>query len=62
MTTYDEIDSISASDKNDIIAVWYDFLSGSLSAESVCQHFHCLTGHRESLDSVEWWVSEWRGW
>ena len=35
MTTYDEIDSISATDKNDIIAAWYDFLAGSLSAEAV---------------------------
>ena len=61
MTTYDEIDSISATDKNDIIAAWYDFLGGSLSAEAVCQHFHCLTGHWEILDGIEWWISEWRG-
>ena len=62
MSTHDNIESISNRDKQDIINTWDRFLSGEISVQAVEQHFHVLTGERECLDSIEWYVTEWRGW
>lgn len=61
MNAYDEIETIGNKAKLDIIAAWDQFINGSISVKSLEQHFHMMTGHNESLDSIEWYVIEWRG-
>jgi hypothetical protein len=62
MAAYDDIETIGNSAKNDIIQAWDQFIDGTISAKSLEQHFHMMTGHNESLDGIEWYVTEWRGW
>lgn len=68
MSQYDDINSIGYVDKQDMIEVYSSLIDEPLSADdygkavkSVEQHFHCLTGWALSLDQIEWYITEWRG-
>lgn len=72
MSQYDEINSIGYVDKQDMIEVYMGLIDEPLSVDedsqgydkavkSVEQHFHVMTGHNVSLDEIEWYVSQWRG-
>lgn len=68
MSQYDDIQSISNIDKQDIIEVYTGLIDEPLdqddynkAVKSVEQHFHCITGHNVSLDEIEWYVTQWRG-
>jgi hypothetical protein len=68
MSQYDDIQSISNSDKQDMVNVYMDLVSEPLSADdydkavrSVEQHFHVLTGWNLSLSEIDWYVADWRG-
>lgn len=68
MSQYDDIQSISNSDKQSIINAYTRLTDDPLSADdygkavkSVEQHFHMLTGWNLSLDEIEWYVTDWRG-
>ena len=67
MSQYDEINSISNKDKQDIIEGYHQLMLESpdddyqACVSSMIQHFHMLTGHKVSLADVSWYVSDWRG-
>lgn len=68
MSQYDDIQSISNSDKQEIIEVYMSLIDKPLdqddynkAVKSVEQHFHMLTGWALSLDQIEWYITEWRG-
>lgn len=60
MSVYDDIETIGNAAKNDIILAWCDFLDLKITEKSMRQHFHVMTGHNESIDSIEWYVNKWR--
>lgn len=68
MSQYDEINSIGYADKQDIIQVYSSLIDEPMAddnygkaVKSVEQHFHCLTGWSLSLDQIEGYITDWRG-
>lgn len=69
MSQYDEINSIGYTDKQDMIEVYSSLIDEPMAndaeydkaVKSVEQHFHMLTGWSLSLDQIEWYITEWRG-
>jgi hypothetical protein len=61
MSVHDEIECIGNTAKNEIILAWFDYLDLKISEKSMVQKFHVETGHVESIDSIEWYVRQWRG-
>lgn len=69
MSQYDDIQSISNKDKRGIIEVYSSLIDEPMAddndydkaVKSVEQHFHMMTGWSLSLDQIEWYITDWRG-
>lgn len=67
MSQYDDIQSISNADKQDIVNIYHCLMLESpdddymACVSSMIQHFHMMTGHKISLAEISWYVSDWRG-